>query len=309
MNLLKNIKKGQSAKPPRIMLIGVEGVGKSTAGAAMPSPIFICGEDGLVGNQFADTPSFTPSSWKDILDFCDELATEATEYKTLVIDTLDWIEPLLYAAVCEKYGKGKIAHIEDFGFGKGYLLAQTEANHLIFRLEKLNKAGFSIMILCHSQIKTFNNPEGDNFDRYEPKVNGKIVGKFKEWCDAVLFAQFDMYTSKEGSMGKAKAFGGQNRIVQTTHSAAWDAKNRFGLPDVMPLDMGEILTAIAQGQPNGKSEEEMVKELEVMIPKLPKEQADKTSAWLKKGGFSCQQLAQVINKCRFTIKQNSNEKE
>jgi len=305
MNLLKNIKKGLSNKPPRIMMIGVEGVGKSSAGAQMPKPVFICGEDGLVGKQFENTASFTPGNWKEVLDFCDELATEATDFKSVVIDTLDWIEPMLYKAVCEKYGKGKIEHIEDFGFGKGYNLAQTEANHLIYRLEKLNKAGFAIMILCHSQIKAFNNPEGDNFDRYEPKVNGKIVGKFKEWCDCVLFAQFDMYTTKDGGFGKAKAFGGQNRIVQTTHSAAWDAKNRFGLPDVMPLDMGEIIAAIEQGQPNVKSVDDMVKELESLIPFMPADQQKKTVDWMKKGKYTPEALAQVINKARFNAKQTT----
>lgn len=307
MNLLKNIKKGQSNKPPRIMMIGVEGVGKSTAGAAMPNPIFICGEDGLVGNQFNDVNSFTPSSWEDVIAFCDELATEKTEFKSLVIDSLDWLEPMLYEFVCKKYGKGKVSHIEDFGFGKGYVLALTEISNLLIKFDKLNALGFTILVLAHSQIKTFQNPDGDNFDRYEPKVNVKVAGKVKEWCDAVLFARFDMYTSKDGGFGKAKAYGGQNRIVQTTHSAAWDAKNRFGLPDVMPLDMGEILAAIAQGQPNGKTEDEMVKELEDLITKMPKEQAEKTSAWLKKGGFTCQQLAQVINKARFSIKQNAAE--
>ena len=78
-NLLSKIKKGPTKLPPKIMLIGVEGVGKSTAGASMPNPIFICGESGLVGPQFDGIPNFTPESWKDILDFCDELATTPGE--------------------------------------------------------------------------------------------------------------------------------------------------------------------------------------------------------------------------------------
>ena len=88
-NLLSKIKKGPTKLPPKIMLIGVEGVGKSTAGASMPHPIFICGESGLVGPQFDGIPNFTPESWKDILDFCEELATTPGDFRTLVIDTLD----------------------------------------------------------------------------------------------------------------------------------------------------------------------------------------------------------------------------
>lgn len=301
MSLLQNIKKGQTKNPPRIMLLGVEGVGKSTAGAAMPNPVFVCGEDGLVGPQFAEVSSITPSSWKDILDFVDELATTKTEFKSLVIDTLDWLEPMLYEHTCAKYGQGKIHSIEEFGFGKGYVLAQTEARQLLSRLDRLNKAGFAVLILAHTQIKAFNNPVGDNFDRYEPKVNLKIAGLFKEWCDAVLFAQFDVFTDKKGGI-KAKAFGGQERIVQTTHSAAWDAKNRYGLPETMPLDMKTILDAIAEGQP--RDMKDMVAELEGLVAKMPKEKAEKTEAWLKAGKYTAQQLAQVINKARFDAKKD-----
>ena len=62
MSLLDKITKNQKPRAPRIMMIGVEGVGKSTAGASMPNPVFICGESGLVGPQFAEIPSFTPEN-------------------------------------------------------------------------------------------------------------------------------------------------------------------------------------------------------------------------------------------------------
>lgn len=242
MSLLANVKKGVKAKAPKIMLIGVEGVGKSTAGAKMPNPIFICGESGLVGPQFAETANFTPSSWEDILKFLGELITEEHEYKTIVIDTLDWIEPLLYAHVVKKAAKPDIKSIEDFGYGKGYEIAAQEFRRLITGLEKANDKGMSILILSHSQQKTVKNPLGEDYDHFEPKVNKKVAGLTKEFCDAILFAHFDVYTRKEGN--KVMALGGNERIVETTHSAAWDAKNRYGLPETMNLDMEEIMAEI-----------------------------------------------------------------
>lgn len=241
MSLLANVKKGAKAKAPKIMLIGVEGVGKSTAGAKMPNPIFICGESGLVGSQFAETAHFTPSTWEEILKFIGELVTEEHQYKTVVIDTLDWIEPLLYNYVCRSAGP-QYKNIEDFGFGKGYGIAQQEFRRLIAGLEKVNEKGMCVMILCHSQQKTVQNPLGDNYDHFEPKTNAKIAGLVKEFCDAILFAHFDIYTRKDGN--KVMAMGGSERIVETTHSAAWDAKNRYGLPEVMPLDMEAIMAEI-----------------------------------------------------------------
>ena len=273
MSLLESIKKGPSTRPPKIMLIGQEGVGKSTAGAQMPNPVFLCGESGLVGPQFADTPSFTPSSWAESLAFCEELASNPSGYKSLVIDTLDLIEPMLYAHVVQAAKKNDIKHIEDFGYGKGYVIAQQEARKMLAVLDKVNAAGLAVLILSHSQLKTVKNPEGDDYDHFESKVNTKVAGIFKEWSDAVLFARFEIYVRKEGM--KVKAQGGTERIVQTTHSAAWDAKNRYGLPEVMDLDMREIYTHIVAG----KSTMGLMEDILVASEKMGKEKNDATIKW------------------------------
>lgn len=295
------INKGQTARAPRIMLIGVEGVGKSTAGAAMPEPIFICGENGLVGAQFAQTASFTPADWKELLQFLDELAQDKGEFKSVVIDTLDWIEPMLYTYVCSSNNQ---KNIESFGYGKGYVVAQQEARQLLIRLEKLNTLGMNILLLCHSTIKTVNNPVGDNYDHFEGKLNAKIAGLFKEWCDAVLFAQFDMYTRKDGM--RSKAFGGDARIVQTTHSAAWDAKNRYGLPETMPLDMAAIMTAITSGQVDVES---LKKEFSEYLKDMPADKRKSAKTWLDSNQWTPAQLAQQVNVFRAKKGINTTEKE
>jgi hypothetical protein len=277
MSLLESIKKGPSTRPPKIMLIGQEGVGKSTAGAKMPNPVFLCGESGLVGPQFADTPSFTPSSWAESLAFCEELASNPSGYKTLVIDTLDWIEPMLYAHVVQAAKKNDIKHIEDFGYGKGYVIAQQEARKMLAVLDKVNAAGLAVLILSHSQLKTVKNPEGDDYDHFESKVNTKVAGIFKEWCDAVLFARFEIYVRKDGM--KVKVQGGTERIVQTTHSAAWDAKNRYGLPEVMDLDMSEIYTRIVAG----KSSAEMLEAIRTAADGMEAKTKDATLKWCESG--------------------------
>ena len=296
MSLLDKITKNQKPRAPRIMMIGVEGVGKSTAGASMPNPVFICGESGLVGPQFAEIPSFTPENWGEILQFLDELSQNKGDFKTIVIDTLDWVEPMLYSHVCTKNGH---KNIEDFGYGKGYVVAQQEARQLLMRLDRLNMEGMNVLLLCHSQIKTVNNPVGDNYDHFESKLNAKISGIFREWCDCVLFAQFDMYTKKDGM--RAKAFGGDGRIVQTTHSAAWDAKNRYGLPEVMPLDMGAIMEAITAGQVDVDA---LKKEFAGYIKGMKPEVAKKAKEWLDGGKWTVQQLAQKVNSYR--VKNNIN---
>ena len=289
------IKKGPSQKPPRIVMIGVEGVGKSTAGAQMPSPIFLCAEDGLVGHQFAETPSVSPRDWPETLAFLDWLATEAHEFKTLVVDTLDWIEPRLFAHVVAAAKKPDIRQIEDFGFGKGYVLAADEFRQFLARLDRVNARGMSVLVLAHSQVKAFNNPLGDNYDRYEPKVAKQVAGLVKEWADCVLFAMFDVFTRKDGS--KVKGQGGQVRVVHTEHCAAWDAKNRYGLPATLPLDMPVILEEIARGQPADTSA--MAAEIREIAEGMDEDKRKATLAWLDKKP-TAQQLAQLLNKIRIT---------
>ena len=300
MDIKSLIKKGPTTRPPKIMLIGVEGVGKSTAGANMPNPVFMCSESGLVGPQFADVPNFTPKSWKEALEFIDALAADPGDFKTLVVDTLDWLEPMLYAKVVADAKKPDIKNIEDFGYGKGYVLAQNEARQLIARLDKVNAAGMNVLLLSHSQLKTVKNPTGEDYDHFESKINAKVGGIFKEWADAVLFARFEVFTRKDGL--KAKAYGGDTRVVETTHSAAWDAKNRFGLPEQMPLDMGSILEAITHG---AGDEQKLVKEIENLVGELPVDKADKTIEWLKKP-HTATELRKVLNNVKNAIKEADN---
>ena len=206
---------------------------------------------------------------------------------------------MLYAHVCKNANH---KNIEDFGYGKGYVVAQQEARQLLARLDRLNAKGMNILILCHSQIKTVKNPVGDDYDHFEAKVNMKIGGIFKEWCDAVLFAQFDMYTRKDGL--RSKAVGGDNRIVQTTHSAAWDAKNRYYLPEVMPLDMTVIMEAIMKyihGELDENDIESLKKEFLNYVGAMKPESLKAAKEWLVSDKYSPELLAQKVNAYRVKI--------
>ena len=293
------IRKGPTEKQPRIVLIGVEGVGKSTAGAQMDAPIFLCAEDGLVGPQFAETPSFSATSWADALGFIDWLREPGHGYKTLVIDTADWLESLLFRFVCERDGKGSI---EDYGYGKGYVVAAEEFRRFLSKLDEVNKTGVAILVLSHSQIKGFNNPTGENYDRYEPKLAKQIAGMVKEWADAVLFARFEIFTQKDRGAMKAKAFGGNNRVVHTMHSGGWDAKNRYGLPETMPLDMPTILDAIRSGNgAAGETPDAILADIRSLSASLPADKQQKVEAAINQAQGNAAALAVVLNRVRTTI--------
>ena len=163
-----------------------------------------------------------------------------------MIDTLDWVEPLCWRHVCEHARDGRQhTSIEDFGYGKGYTAALDLWRELRARLEDLrDKRNMSIIMLAHTSIRAFQNPEGENYDRYQMKLHQHAAGMLREWSDAVLFAFYETYTHEQN--GKAKGISTGARMLGTTHTAAYEAKNRFSLPERIPLDWRSFAEAMAQ---------------------------------------------------------------
>ncbi len=237
---LDNLLRGRIEKPPRTLLYGVEGIGKSTFAAEAPEPIFLGAEDGTHHLDIVRFPQ--PERWDDVREALRLLTHEKHDRKTFVIDTLDWMEPLVWADLCARAQK---ASIEDFGYGKGYVAALDEWRKFLAAVERLwNTTGMEIVFLAHAAVKQFRNPEGDDFDRYQLKIHGSAAGLVKEWCDAVLFANWQTFASKDERTKRVKGVSTGARMVYTTRTAAYDAKNRYDLPEELPLDWNEYRNAV-----------------------------------------------------------------
>lgn len=288
---LSNVKKGPIRAPLRELLYGPEGVGKSTFGADAPAPIFLGRDDGTKRLDVARFPQ--PESWDDILDAIKTLGTEPHEYQTLVIDTLDSIEPMLWEKVCDDGDdKGKKNNIEEFGYGKGYQIALDYWRTFLSWIERLQvRRGMNVIMLAHAQIRGFKNPLGDDFDRYQLKLNEKAGGLLKEWSESVLFANFDIQAKKESRKARAKGVASAARWIYTTRHAAYDAKNRYGLPDRLPLSFDDFLAAAQRGAPAENAA--IRKSIEAGIVKLPKAAADKAKDWLKRIGEDATRLSKL----------------
>lgn len=299
---LAKVTRGKLAKPVRVLLYGVEGVGKSTFAACAPDPIFLGTESGTSELDVARFPE--PARWDDALGAVAELTNDPHEYKTLVVDTLDWLEPLCWEKVCQRPDdRGKTREsIEDFGYGKGYTAALDEWRMLLARLEMLRtKRGMHVVLLAHSWIKPFKNPEGDDFDRYELKLHAKAGGLLKEWCDAVLFARYETLVEKDKNK-RVRGISTGARLMHTTRTAAWDAKNRYDLPDTMPLDWGSFRDAVAARRP---AEPAAIKSsIEAMLSGASEELAGKVRAAVELKPEDAVHLARIANKLQATISMN-----
>lgn len=241
---LSSVSRGRRTQPNRVLIYGVEGIGKSSFAGDAPSPVFIGAEDGTAQLDVARFPS--PNSWQDILDAIQSLAVDKHDYQTVVLDTLDWAEPRLWEFICARDNQ---PNIEAYGYGKGFSAALDEWRVLIKRLDELQKArGMGVVLVAHSQIKPFKNPEGEDYDRYEMKLHAKAGGMFKEWADAVLFANYETVAMKDGRK-RVRGVDTGMRLVHTERRAAFDAKNRFGLPESLPLSWADFEAAITAKQP------------------------------------------------------------
>lgn len=235
-------------EPDRVFLYGIEKVGKSTFGACAPSPIFISAERGLA--ELEPPPAHFPEAlvWQDVLDAIDELTTTDHPYKTLVIDSLDWVERMIEISVCERNvnKSGKKWTSADFAaYGQGQKVAVSDWREMLLALDRLQIAkGMEVVLVAHATTKNFDDPTGAPFTRYEPQMAGNVGPKMvKQWAKSILFCRFEYSVQEAEGFGKAKGVATGRRVIYTQWSAAYDAGSRYELPPVLPLDYAEYQKA------------------------------------------------------------------
>jgi len=249
MSILKKVTSGKMIAPHLILLYGPDGVGKSSFGAGAPNPIFLGPEKGTMNLDVARLPS--PQTWSDILDSADALANENHNYQTLVVDTLDWNEPLIYAHLCKKYSVDSIEKAAG-GYGKAYGEAFDEAVNFREKLSFLREnKKMNIILLAHSSVSTFEDPATEQgYSRYELKLqeskNVSMRAMWREYVDSVLFCNFETFSKGEGR--GARGVTTRARKIWTERTPAYDAKNRFGLPYELPLDFATYDAAVNQSR-------------------------------------------------------------
>jgi len=249
MGMLDSIQSGRENKPPRIMIYGSEGVGKSTFGASAPNAIFVQTEDGLGEINCRKFP--LARSLAEVLAELTALRDEPHDFRTVVIDSADWLERLIFDEVCKEFGVRSIEKA-DGGYGKGYVHALTHWRKIIAMLQELrDKRGMMVILVAHAKVERFEDPENAAYDRYTPRLHKHAASLIAEWVDAVLFANKKFRVSKDGNdRAVATPIGadGGERVIRTVGSPACIAKNRYGLPGEIPLSWTAFINAYQKVQ-------------------------------------------------------------
>jgi hypothetical protein len=241
---LGSVTRGVPPLPPRIIVYGPHGIGKTTFGANAPDPIVLPTEDGL---GTLDVPAFPLArSYEDVVNAIGALYQEAHSYRTFILDTIDWLEPLVWERTALLGGKD---HIEDFGYGKGFLHADDQWKEILDGLNALRtEKGMTVILLAHAEIKRFDSPETDPYDRYQIKLHKRASEKLQEWADIIGFAHYEVHVvSTETGFNKEvrRGAGIGRRILSVEERPAYHAKNRYTLPADLDFTWDALANACA----------------------------------------------------------------
>lgn len=238
--------KGIVPAPRRIMLYGEHGVGKGTWASKAPGAFFLDIEGGLNDIDCVRTEKL--GSAKQVSDALTWLLHEEHDYKTCVIDTVDWLEQLIHRQIVTDEGNAKIKSIADIGYGKGYARSVPIWSWFLSQFEQLRtQRKMAIVLLSHAKVERYESPESESYDRYSPDLHKSSSSIIQEWCDEVLFASTRVYTKKQDegfNRTRNVAVGGKERFIRTSESASSIAKNRLNLPAELPLEWSAYMAAV-----------------------------------------------------------------
>ena len=223
------------AKAIKMVIYGPEGVGKSTLASKIPSAIFIDTE-GSTDHMTGVVRYPRPASWDELIAMVDDAAS--IPVRTLVIDTLDWADILCTRSLCKEK---KWDSIEAAGYGKGYVMLGEKFAELLAKLTAMADKGINVVFCAHAQLRKVEKPEETGaYDHWELKCSKRVAPLVKEWCDLLLFCNYDSMVIHGNNPMEKNRITGNKRVMYANHAPTFDAKNRFGLPDKMPLEWDSI---------------------------------------------------------------------
>ena len=251
----------------RGIINAVEGWGKTTLAAYAPDPLIIqvrteTGYETLHRAALVPTVDCaTVQTWDELLAVV--AMARDTRHRTIAIDAMGGAERMCHELVCQRDFGGDWSEKGFMSYQRGYEVSVLDWEKLLAGLDAIyRQRQASILLLSHARMRTVNDPAGPSYDRYEGDAHKKTWAATARWADLVLFGTFstvivDERKSKGQQFGKGKGIGTGERIIHTTRRDAWDAKNRFGMPelielhDVAPSDMWNKLWGTITNQPKG----------------------------------------------------------
>lgn len=246
MKLQDRVTAGRVFRPPRMIVYGIEGIGKSTFAASAPNAIVVQTEDGLDQINVSRLPLI--GSFAELMSDLAAIRDEEHDYRTLVVDSADWAEAAIQRKVCEDCG-AKSMELAAGGYGKAYGIALDLWRQTLRILDEIRlRRNMMVILTAHSRNEHVASPETADFDRVVPRLHKTSCALLTEWADIIGYATRKMRVDDNGKANGIGA-GGGDRILRTTGSPACLAKCRYpGVPETLPLDFSTFMDALRKGQ-------------------------------------------------------------
>lgn len=297
-------------RPFRALFFGPPSAGKTTLAGNMPSPVFLCNEDGArevrvngepLNAWHYDDKRIVPESFAEVRTAVQSIAKDAQGAKTLVLDGLDAIDKLAQKHLCDTHPKWG-GNWQYEGFGKPEAMVLGLWRELVVDLEKANNAGLNIVLLGHSRVEKFAAPDMPAIDRYQISVTshklGDVAGFLSGWSDIVGFCKFEPMLVEDGRRTRGAGIQGA-RIMYLQRTDSFDAKCRYAnSPAVIPTRWSELERVMSAGDLTADNVRAQLLEL---APKLPEARRTAMVGWLETPGLTLDQLIQGLDAARAAI--------
>ncbi len=293
-----NIITGRVQRPQKVVLYGVEGIGKTSLAAQAPDPLFIDTEGGTAHLDVRRLQK--PETWEELISLIHEVANTPDVCRSLILDTADWAEAMAVDHICQRF---KQPGLESFGYGKGYTFLAEEFSRLLATCDEVIASGKNMIITAHARQRRVELPdETGGFDVWGLKLSKQCAPLLKEWPDALLFLNYKTLVVATDS-NTHKAQGGK-RMIYTNHRPVFDAKNRHNLPDEMELCYASIAPIFdgvapapqastpqpAPAQPSPKAPAALQQPLPTVTPETLKI----IHEWMAKTGITAEEIQTLV---------------
>jgi AAA domain len=239
------IARAKSNAVPIVLIYGDAGRGKTTLATKAPKPMYLPMERGLPRGVEVDAVQGL-NNFEVVINTLAAVHSDARGYESLVIDTIDALEPHVLEHTCAKHNW---KNIEQPSYGKGWVAADDEWRRFIRGISAIrDKHGMTIILVSHAEVVRVEDPRAPTFTSYAPKVNKRARALMIDACDVVGFLAEDLRTVTDdgGFRERVRASAGSGRFLFLEGRPAFVAKNRFGMPEKVPISKDFSFSTLSQ---------------------------------------------------------------